>query len=259
MTPFPDMKERFRHSAAFLNMSVVALRNGTNSKVSNAILCSKHLAIRVGSINIVSYRWYWGDSSPRRRPTIIWRKGLKTQCMERRMAGWWKCFWYQGTLSLGINAIYVDLKNCGRRERVVPGLQPTAVVCNLGQAVDFVSSHHTIYSGKSWACSTCAAMCRRIILWAHFARVEMPVQQYRKVMCAVNISKRSTRVRRIWGKSAIVHLTSYFPSRIHWEIWISEWIRRSDQFGIEEKRERRKKIEPREEISGFIALILLLA
>lgn len=131
MTPFPDMKERFRHSAAFLNMSVVALRNGTNSKVSNAILCSKHLAIRVGSINIVSYRWYWGDSSPRRRPTIIWRKGLKTQCMERRMAGWWKCFWYQGTLSLGINAIYVDLKNCGRRERAVPGLQPTAVVCNL--------------------------------------------------------------------------------------------------------------------------------
>ncbi|GFF69226.1 hypothetical protein IFM47457_02334 [Aspergillus lentulus] len=59
--------------------------------------------------------------------------------MERRMAG---------ALSLGMNAVYVDRKNCGRSERAVPGLQPTAVVSNLGQAVDFVSSPHTIYSGK---------------------------------------------------------------------------------------------------------------
>ncbi|KAG2028110.1 hypothetical protein GB937_000564 [Aspergillus fischeri] len=78
MTPFPDMKEGFRQIAAFPNMKVVALTNGTNSMVSNAILRSKHLAIRVGSIRDIILSMILGNSSPHRRSTIIWRKGLKT-------------------------------------------------------------------------------------------------------------------------------------------------------------------------------------
>ncbi|KAL9624534.1 MAG: hypothetical protein Q9160_001198 [Pyrenula sp. 1 TL-2023] len=142
LSTFPDVSPAMERLAKNDNVACFVFSNGTNSMVSNSVKKSPdlqpHASAFLDLITVEEVRVF------KPAPEVYRYLARKVEMVGREDQIWLVSgnpFDVVGARSIGMQACWVDRGGIGWQDRLVPGLEPTAIAKDLHEIVDIVEKH----------------------------------------------------------------------------------------------------------------------